>query len=106
MLFRSVLEASPLAAPRLPVLGGLDAKLVRSRQQAVDALSGQIAACLRWDRCMETLAENGIDTVIELGPGSDLCKLLDMEHPAIAARSLDAFADPRRSADWLAARLA
>jgi len=102
--FAEQLAASALGAPRIAVLGGLSAAPVRTRAGAIAALSAQISGCLRWDLCMEALVERGVDTVIELGPGSDLCKLFEMRYPQVAARSLDAFADPRHVADWLDAR--
>lgn len=104
LAFRSVLAASGLAAPAVPVLAGIDASRVRSRDQGVEALSRQIATTIRWDRCMASLAEAGIDTVIELGPGNDLAKLIELEHPRISARSLDEFRDWRGLEGWLATR--
>lgn len=102
--FGAALGESGLAAPRIPVLAGIDAMRVRTRELAVESLAQQIATTVRWDRCMETLAESGIDTVIELGPGNDLSRLIEMEHPRIAARSVDEFRDWRSLGDWLASR--
>jgi [acyl-carrier-protein] S-malonyltransferase len=83
------------------VLGAVDAAPVRSREQAIDALSRQMSTTIRWDGCMDALAEFGIDAVIELGPGNDLARLLEAEHPQIAARAVSDFRDYRALADWL-----
>ena len=99
--FRDILRASSIAPPRMTVLRAVDAVPVRSRDQAIDALSRQIATTIRWDRCMDALTEFGIDTVIELGPGNDLARLVEAEHPQIAARAVDDFGDYRALADWL-----
>jgi len=99
--FREVLDASSLGAPQIPVLGGVDAAPVRTRGQAIAALSRQMATTISWDGCMETLAESGIDRVIELGPGNDLAKLLEAEHPHIAARAVSDFRNYRALAEWL-----
>lgn len=99
--FRDILCASSIAPPRVTVLRAVDAVPVRSRDQAIDALSRQIATTIRWDRCMDALAEFGIDAVIELGPGNDLARLLEAEHPQIRARAVDDFGDYRALADWL-----
>jgi [acyl-carrier-protein] S-malonyltransferase len=99
--FRKVLTTSSIAAPRIPVLGGVDAAPVRTREQAINALSRQMATTVNWDGCMDTLAESGIDRVIELGPGNDLAKLLEAKHLHIAARSVSDFRDYRALADWL-----
>jgi len=99
--FRDILHASAIAAPRVTVLGAVDAAPVRSREQAIDALSRQMATTIRWDGCMDALAEFGIDAVIELGPGNDLARLVEAEHPHIAARAVSDFRDYRALADWL-----
>jgi len=99
--FRDILCASSIAPPRMTVLRAVDATPVRSRDQAIDALSRQISTTIRWDRCMDALAEFGIDAVIELGPGNDLARLVEAEHPQIRARAVDDFGDYRALADWL-----
>jgi len=99
--FRDVLNASAIAASKITVLGAVDAMPVRSREDAINALSRQIATTIRWDGCMEALAESGIEKVIELGPGNDLAKLLGAEHPQIAARAVDDFGDYRALQDWV-----
>ncbi len=99
--FRRVLDDSNLTSPSVPVLAGVDGSRVRTRSQAVDALTRQIATTVRWDRCMEALEETGITTVLELGPGNDLANLIEMEHPNISARSIGDFRDWRSVTGWL-----
>ncbi|BCK88468.1 malonyl CoA-acyl carrier protein transacylase [Sideroxyarcus emersonii] len=99
--FRDILEASGIVAPKIPVLAGVDAMPVRSRAAAIDALSRQIATTIRWDGCMEALAESGIDKAIELGPGNDLAKLLAAEHPRVAAHAIGDFSDHHALVEWL-----
>lgn len=103
-VFRVVLDDSGLIAPSVPVLAGVDATRVRTGGQAVDALSRQISTTLRWDRCMTALEEAGINTVIELGPGNDLAKLIEAGHPRISARSVDEFRDWHAVREWLESR--
>jgi len=102
--FRGVLGNSGLTDPLIPVLSGVDATRVRTRSQALGALSSQISRTIRWDRCMTALDEAGINTVIELGPGSDLAKLIEAEHPRISARSVDEFRDWHAVGNWLESR--
>ena len=99
--FREVLNTSRIATPKITVLGTVDAMPIRSREEAINALSHQIATTIRWDGCMEALAESGIEKVIELGPGNDLAKLLSAEHPQISARAVDDFGDYRALENWL-----
>ena len=102
--FRGALDGSGLTAPSIPVLAGVDATRVRTRGQAVETLSSQISTTLRWDRCMTALEEAGINTVIELGPGNDLAKLVEAVHPRISARSVDEFRDWHAVREWLESR--
>lgn len=99
--FRNILAASAIVAPAITVLGAVDAMPIRSRDAAIDALSRQISTTIRWDGCMEALAESGVDKAIELGPGNDLAKLLGAEYPQITARAVDDFGDYRALEDWL-----
>ncbi|GAO34761.1 ACP S-malonyltransferase [Sulfuricella sp. T08] len=99
--FRDILSASAIVPPRVTVLRAVDAAPVQSRDQAIDALSRQICTTIRWDRCMDALTEYGIDSVIELGPGNDLARLVEAEHPQIAARAVNDFRDYRALANWL-----
>lgn len=102
--FRAVLHASSIAAPRVTVLGSVDATPVRSRDDAINALSRQMSTTIRWDRCMDALVEFGVDTAIELGPGNDLAKLIEVVHPQIKARALNEFGSYHALADWIAVR--
>ena len=101
--FGELLRLSPLREPAIAVLAGIDGQAVRHRAGAIDTLARQIAAPVRWDRCMETLAESGIDRALELGPGHDLARLLETEYPGIAARALEEFGSPAGAATWVAA---
>lgn len=102
--FRAILEESRLLAPDVPVLAGINGICVRTGEQIVETLSRQIDSTIRWDRCMNTLAESGITTVLELGPGNDLANLIGLEYPNISARSISDFRDWRSAVEWLKGR--
>jgi len=70
-----------------PVLGGIDAALVRNKDAAVEHLARQLNEPVRWMDCMDAIAEQGITTALELGPGSALAKMLATRHPRIDSRS-------------------
>jgi [acyl-carrier-protein] S-malonyltransferase len=99
--FRDILDASSISAPQIKMLGAVDAMPIRSREEAINTLSRQISSTIRWDECMEALAESGIDKAIELGPGNDLAKLLGAEHPHIPAHSVEDFGNYKALVDWL-----
>ena len=99
--FRAVLVASELRAPRCPVLAGINATPVRSREAAIATLSRQLCTTVRWDLCMEALANLRLDAALEIGPGNDLSRLLTDVAGELAARAVSDFADSLRAADWL-----
>jgi [acyl-carrier-protein] S-malonyltransferase len=99
--FRETLAASPIIAPQIPLLSSVNAMPVRSRDEAINALSLQIANTIRWDECMEAMAESGIDKAIELGPGNDLAKLITAENTQIVAHAVEDFGDYKALGDWL-----
>lgn len=99
--FRQAVAASRLAPPRTPVVAGIDGALLRRAEDAPTYLSRQLAEPLRWDWCQETLASLGVDVALELGPGSDLAKLLEAGLPGAAARAVEEFSSPAQIASWL-----
>lgn len=89
------------AAPQVPLLSSLSGERILSREGVADALSGQLAHTVRWDLCMAALARHAIDTVIELGPGADLARLLMREQPHIRVCSVDEFPRLSQFQTWL-----
>lgn len=99
-LRRFILERE-CAVPAVPLLSGLSGRRILSREGVADALSAQLAQTVRWDLCMTALARDAIDTVIELGPGEDLARLLAREYPGITVCSVDEFARLSQFEAWL-----
>ncbi|WP_377704532.1 ACP S-malonyltransferase [Pseudoduganella sp. UC29_71] len=99
--FAQALRASGLRAPDTPVLSGISAARLDSREQAVEHLSRQLSETIVWDECMDACAEASITVALELGPGAALSRMLQARHPAIACRSVADF----RSLDGIRAWL-
>ena len=86
-----LLQHSRFAAPRMPVVAGISGDLVTLAETAQRMLSRQVAERIRWDDCMDAIAEAGVDTVLELGPGAALARMFHARHPQIACRSIADF---------------
>jgi [acyl-carrier-protein] S-malonyltransferase len=99
--FAAALTAAPFAALRCPVLSGIAASRINTREQAVDHLSRQLAQTIEWSACMNAAVEAGITVALELGPGSALARMMQSRHPEVACRSAADF----RSIDGIAAWL-
>ena len=89
---------SPLSAP---VLAGVDAHKVRLPSQAVSALTAQLTETIRWNDCMDACVENGIEVVLEIGPGNALSRMMTARHPSLHCRSVDEFRSLQAVSDWV-----
>lgn len=70
------LRRVPVAEPRVPVVANVDALPKRDAAAAIDALVRQICSPVRWDAVVERLASEGVDTFVEVGPGTVLTGLV------------------------------
>jgi [acyl-carrier-protein] S-malonyltransferase len=93
--FRKVLAAAPFEAPRVPVIGNTGAELLRTRDDILAELNGQLTGSVRWTESIQHLRKLGAQTFLELGPKDVLMGLLrriDREATGIALNSADALA--------------
>jgi len=96
------LAGVPWRAPRVAWVAGITGAVVRDPAQAQRVLAEQVAATVRWDACMDTVAERRPGVVLELGPGTTLSRLWRERFPAIPARSCDEFASVHEVLHWVA----
>ncbi len=59
-----------------PVACNVDAALVSDPIKAHDALLRQVTGSVKWLQCMQLLVAQGVQTLIEIGPGKVLCGLM------------------------------
>jgi len=59
-----------------PVITNVDARGISSGEEARDALRRQVCSPVQWVETMKVLVEQGVQTVIELGPGKVLSGLM------------------------------
>ncbi|MES2127433.1 MAG: acyltransferase domain-containing protein [Pseudomonadota bacterium] len=97
--FLGALQA--MRSPALPVLAGIDAARITSREAAITALARQLSETIVWSDCMDACAEAGITVALELGPGAALSRMLQTRHPGIACRSVAEFRSIDAVAHWL-----
>lgn len=58
--------------PRVPLLSNRDGATVTDGADAVERLVSQVTSPVRWDLCMESLADTGITGILEVLPGGTL----------------------------------
>ena len=91
--------------PEVPLVNNVDALVIRTADDCREGLVRQVSAPVRWLEVVETLAREGVDTVIEVGPGtvlSGLVKKIDkglrvwnVEDPASLEAARPALAEAR-----------
>ncbi|MEW6757683.1 MAG: ACP S-malonyltransferase [Acidobacteriota bacterium] len=93
-----VLRAIPFADPAWPVVANVDLAAVRTGAEARECLLRQVDSPVRWRETMEFMRSQGIDTVVEVGPGTVLSglakrvdrdwRILNVEDPASLEKAL------------------
>ena len=71
-----VLAAVTFCDPSIPVYTNVDATPVKTAAASRDALGRQVASPVRWEEEILKMAEDGIDTFVEFGPGRVLAGLV------------------------------
>jgi [acyl-carrier-protein] S-malonyltransferase len=67
--------------PRIPVVANVDAEPKRDAAAAIDALVRQVSSPVRWEDVVRRLALEGVNTYVEVGPGTVLGGLVKRIHP-------------------------
>jgi len=99
--FAAALSGSGFASPEVPVLSGVSAAPVRTRAEAIAALSNQLARRIAWADCLAAAAELGCTVFLELGPGAALARMAGELFPGVAARSVADFRSLAGAAGWV-----
>ena len=62
--------------PDPPLVSNISARVLKSAEEVRQELSDQICVAVQWARCVVTMADAGVDTFVELGPGNALSKMV------------------------------
>lgn len=103
--FAAALHASPLRAPRLPLLAGIDARPVRDRATVVHTLSAQLAQTIEWAQVMRQAFERGARVFLQLGPGNALARMVAPSYPCCEVRAVEEFQSLEGAAAWVRSAL-
>ena len=82
------LERFPPQAPQAPIVGNVNAEVLRSRDDLHAELRDQLTSVVHWQRGVERMRELGADLFVEVGPGNVLTKLVRRIDPEIRVVSL------------------
>jgi [acyl-carrier-protein] S-malonyltransferase len=70
------LDAITFADPRFPIVTNVDARLIRTGDEARDALKRQVSRSVLWTKSMAVMKDLGVDAFVECGPGKVLAGLV------------------------------
>jgi [acyl-carrier-protein] S-malonyltransferase len=89
--FRQVLRTHDCRPFKCPVLAGVNADKINSKEKMVQWLPEQIHRTVRWDLISSRLAESNCRVVLELGSGAQLAHMALAGKSAREARSISEF---------------
>ena len=85
--------------PRIPVVANVDAEPKRDAAGAIEALVRQVSSPVRWHDVVKRLIAEGVNTFVELGPGSvlaGLIKKIDRTVPVMSVEDPESFVKMKR----------
>jgi [acyl-carrier-protein] S-malonyltransferase len=74
--FAEAVREAPIQDPSIPVIANVTAQPLRTADEIRTELSYQIERPVNWTGSVKTMVDLGVDTVIELGPGTVLSGLI------------------------------
>jgi [acyl-carrier-protein] S-malonyltransferase len=100
--FARALASVTWRVPRVAWVAGTRGAVVRDLDAVRAVLAEQVATTIRWDACMDTIAERRPHGVLEVGPGTTLARLWRERFPQTPVRSCDEFHGVAEIAAWVA----
>ncbi len=98
------LRAVAFRDPEVPLVNNVEGRVVRSGVECRDGLVRQVSAPVLWQQSVERMAELGVTTFVEIGPGSVLsalvrkttkgARVLNVDSPESLASAVGALASP------------
>lgn len=77
--YRIYLEKVDFKDPAVPLISGMDGRLVANGAEIKERVTAQIDAPILWTRVADVLAAH--DLIIEVGPGTQVSELMKRTHP-------------------------
>jgi [acyl-carrier-protein] S-malonyltransferase len=99
--FRKALRGHDCRPFKSPVLAGVNANQIQSKEDMIQWLPEQIHRTVRWDLISSRLAESNCQVVLELGSGAQLAHMALAGETAQEARSISEFRTVDGIVSWV-----
>ncbi len=73
---RQIFDTITFAEPVIPIVANTTAEILDSAAKIKEELLKQLCNCVQWQRSIEFMLDNGVNTFIEIGPGKVLTGLI------------------------------
>lgn len=87
--------------PKIPVIANVDAKEVLDIDRLIQTLIAQVSGTVQWEQTVRYLAEQGVDTFVECGPGKVLTGLIKRIAPGSTLLNIEDLASLEKSLAYL-----
>ena len=104
--FGDILKGTSMGAmaPEMRLLSGIDGAPVFDIEHGRQKLALQIGQPIDWQACMEACRAQDVTTILELGPGDALARMMHETAPEAPAHALSGFRSLDGLKNWLRAR--
>ena len=83
------LEGIPIGDLKVPVVTNVEAEFNRSKERVKGLLVAQVSSPVRWEESIRRMTEDGIEQVLEIGPGKVLSGLMKRINPNVEIKNLE-----------------
>jgi len=91
--FKTILDAVPFESAQIPVLSNVDPTPSTDPAVLKDRLNRQMTGTVRWREISLQLPQEGVDRVVEVGPGKVLTGIIKRTCPDLVLKTIGSLAE-------------
>jgi len=84
-----VLEGIPIQDLKIPIVTNVEADINRSKERVKELLVTQVWSPVRWEESMQKITADGIEQILEIGPGKVLSGLMKRINPKVETKNIE-----------------
>jgi [acyl-carrier-protein] S-malonyltransferase len=91
--FREIVLSFRFQPPRIPIIANVTAQPLSDIDSVKEELLKQLRSCIQWQRSVENMANSGVNTFYEIGPGRVLGGLIKRINPELQTFNISGIED-------------